>query len=169
MRTSLRLACAISVVSLALPSAACKSAEDRAREQGVAYVLAPHEAGPEAEKRTIVVGGDAGRGSGLVMGSTKPEDFPEDIPIYPGSTVTLGGRSARADKRSWSLTVTTGDSRAQAAARYKELLAGFEKVSDLDMGDASLSIWRSAAYDMTLMIGTADNAKTTITLNVASK
>ncbi len=118
-------------------------------------------------KRTIALGGDGG--GGLVMGSTKPVDFPKDIPLYPGSTVTLGGRSTGAGKPSWSLTVTTPDSKDQAVARYKELLSGFDKVTDLNMGDAMLSIWRSAAYDMTLMIGTAADAKTTITLNVASK
>jgi hypothetical protein len=123
---------------------------------------------PDAGKRTITLGGDGG-GSGLLMGPTKPVDFPKDIPLYPGSTVALGGRSTGTGKPSWSLTVTTADSKDQAIARYRELLSGFEKVTDLNMGDAMLSIWRSAAYDMTLMIGTAADGKTTVTLNVASK
>jgi hypothetical protein len=167
MRTSLPIACVFSAVSFALPSAGCKTAQDRVREEADLQVLAAIEAG--SAKLSTPPGGDGGGGGGLAMGPTKPEDFPKDIPIYPGSVVRLGGRSTGAGRPSWSLTVTTGDSRERAAARYKEILIGFEKVTDLNMGDAVLSIWRNPAYDMTLMIGTAADSKTTITLNVASK
>jgi hypothetical protein len=166
MRTSLRLACVLSAASaalLALAPAGCKSSQDGARGP------VESQAGPQATTRTITLGGDGGGGGGLAMSQTKPDDFPKDIPMYPGSTVTLGGRSTGTGRRSWTLTATTGDTRDQAASRYKDILSGFEKVTDLNMGDTALSIWRSAAYDMTLMIGSAADGKTTITLNVASK
>jgi len=170
MRTALRLACVLSAAQFALPALGCKTAEDRNREQALDQTAADLvQAARDAGKRTIRLGGDAG-GSGLLTGPAKPDDFPKDIPIYPGSTVILGGRSTGTGKPSWSLSMTTVDSKDQAIARYKDLLSGFEKVSDLNMGDAALSIWRSPAYDMTLMVGTTPGTRTTtITLNVASK
>lgn len=169
MRTTLRLACVLLAAPCALPIQGCKSTAERARDQALDQAaMEAFQAIEDAGRRTIRLGGDGG--GGLVTGPTKPDDFPTDVPIYPGSTVILGGRSKGTGKPSWSLSVTTGDSRDVAIARYKELLRGFEKLSNLNMGDAALSIWRNAAYDMTLMVGTTPGANTTtITLNVASK
>jgi len=170
MRSSPRLArwpWVASVAQIALLPAGCKTIQDRDRE-AVASAVASAVDGGTADGGRPASRGDGG-GIGLRMGTTKPDDFPADIPIYPGSTVALGGRSTGPGKPSWSLTVKTDDSKDQAIARYQQVLGGFQKVTDLNMSDAVLSIWRSAAYDMTLMIGTAADGKTTITLNVASK
>jgi hypothetical protein len=162
MRTSLRTVRLLTIAHAALWLPNCKHAEDRPEEPSAPEIVMRSDAGKRTSRPD-----DAG--SDLAMGPAKPADFPDGVPIYPGSTVNLGGRSKGPGKPSWSLTVTTSDSRSEAAARYPGLLRGFEKVTELDLGDSTLSSWRSAAYDMTLMIGTGADARTRVTVNVASR
>src|SRR5271165_1414009 len=132
MGTLLRFARVLCIAHATLLLEGCKTDEDRAREQFAAEIAR----GDVASKRPIRLDG----GGGLAMGPTTPADFPSEVPIYPGSTPILGGRSTGPGKPSWSLTMTTPDSKDQATARYKSLLQGFDKVSDLNMGESALSI-----------------------------
>lgn len=162
-RLALRLALAIPMGQLALWVPGCKINGERPRELGP-----PPPGGIFSQ---TLDGGKRGiDGGGMVLVQAMPDDFPKDIPLYPDSTVALGGRvTGPGGKPSWSLTVTTADPKQQAITRYAAVLKGFEKGVDLDMGDSELSVWKNAAYDVIVMYGTSVDGKTTVTLNVASK
>jgi hypothetical protein len=109
---------------------------------------------------------DAG---GMVLGPTMPDDFPADIPLYPDAGFTIGGRSTAAGKPTWSVTVETSDSKEQVMSEYRRALSAFQSLSNLDLGDSALSVWRNDSYDLILMIGRGTDGKTTVTIDAASR
>ena len=114
---------------------------------------------------------DAGLGdAGMVYGSAIPDDFPRTLRLYPGGRVTLGGaQTISFGKRAWSLTVETPDPKDRVLAFYRANLPGFEPASDIDLGDSDLTVWRSPAMDLDLLIGRGADGKTTVTLDVEER
>jgi hypothetical protein len=114
---------------------------------------------------------EAGIGeAGIVLTSAAPDDFPPTLRLYPGARVTLGGKEPTpTGRRSWTLTVETADSKDQVRAFYRANLPGFTAASDIDLGDSALSVWRSDAFDLELVVGKGADGKTTVTLDVAER
>ncbi len=106
----------------------------------------------------------------MVLTPSVPDDFPAALPVYPDSRVTLGGRQLTATgKRSWSLTTETADAKDRVGAYYRDSLPGFAFLSDIHLGDTSLSVRRSDAYDLDLVVGKGSDGKTTVTLDVVER
>jgi hypothetical protein len=102
----------------------------------------------------------------MVYGPAIPDDFPKTLRIYPGGRVTLGGLQTLASgKHGWSLTVETPDPKERVLDFYVKNLPGFTLASDIDLGDSDLSVWRSPAMDLNLLVGRGADGKTTVTLD----
>ncbi len=161
--TLARLALVAAVTTGALAGIACKGSRD-----GQA---SPSSSGGRLE---ILDGGlslltDAGVVS-MGAGATLPADFPRAVPVYPAAKINMASRSSPRGKPAWSLSLETSDERAKVVQFYASNMgAGFTKASDLAMGDTQMTIWQSAQDDVTLMVATAADDRTTITMTVTSK
>jgi hypothetical protein len=161
-----RLPVAVLVASLALETAACKRAAERMEEKAIERQTGA-EVHLDSKGGTMTFASDAGT---LVAGAgTKvPDDFPKAIPLYPGAKVDLAAKANDPKgKPAWTLTLETGDSKDQVVAYYKAKMTGFNNASDMSLGDTDMSVWRSADYNVTLMVNTAGNQKTAITITAA--
>jgi hypothetical protein len=62
-----------------------------------------------------------------------------------------------------------GDAKEKVRAFYASSLPGFERTSDVDLGDSALTVWRSDTLDLELVVGKGNDGKTTVTLDVAER
>lgn len=116
-------------------------------------------------------GGDISlsNGTGTVgLGGKVPEDFPKEVPLYPGAKVNLATRSAKG-KPAWSLALVTGDDTEHVMTFYRSHLAGFQSTSDRTLGETSMSVWQSAQLDVTLVVAQAPSQETSISMTVATR
>src|SRR5579884_1295834 len=97
-----------------------------------------------------------------------PDDFPKDVPIYPGAEIDLAAKGTRG-KAAWSVTLEAADPKDRVVAYYRAHMRGFTVVSDVDVGETHMFVWQSPAYDVTVMTDSAGLDKTGITVNVAAR
>jgi hypothetical protein len=159
-------------LAVALAGVACKSAAERAREKAEEKALEQKTGGEvkvDENKGTLTIVTDAGAMT-LGTGTSIPADFPKAVPLYPGATPGFAAKSTDPrGKDVWSLQLETGDARDKVVAYYKANMSGFTLATNLDMGESSMEVWQSPKLDVTLIIGSESDAKTSITENVASK
>jgi hypothetical protein len=142
----------------------CKRQEPGGQQRAIVELATVPDAGVHG-----VRGADDAATTLIPLTHSWPDDFPADIPIYPDAGFTLGGRSTAAGKPTWSVTVETEDSKEQVLSEYRRMFGAFAMLSELEMGLASLSVWRNDSYDVILTIGRGADAKTTVTLNVSQR
>jgi len=156
------------VASLALETTACKRAAERMEEKAIERQTGA-QVNLDSKGGTMTFTSDAGTfvaGAGTKL----PDDFPKGIPVYPGAKVDMAAKANNPKgKPAWTLTLETGDSKDQVVAYYKAKMAGFKNASDMSLGDTDMSVWQSADYDVTLMVNSAANQKTAITISAAGK
>jgi hypothetical protein len=173
MPTRFRLPFALALAAaVALPGVACKSAAERAREKAEEKAIETQTGGQvqlDDKKGTLTIVTEAGAMT-LGTGSSLPADFPKSVPIYPGATTGFSSKSADPrGKDVWSVQLESGDSKDKVVAWYKANMGGFTSASDMDLGESSMQVWQSPKLDVTLIIGSEPNAKTSIMLNASSK
>ncbi|HEY8038268.1 MAG TPA: hypothetical protein VIF15_00670 [Polyangiaceae bacterium] len=163
---------AVVAASLAISTTACKSAADRAREKAEEKAIEQQTGGQvtiDDKQGTMTLVNDAGTVT-MGAGAKIPADFPKSVPVYPGATTDLASRQSNPQgKPAWSLTLETGDAKDKVVAYYKANLADFKVASDMDMGEAHMSVWQNAQYDLTLMISEGSDKKTAITISVGGR
>jgi hypothetical protein len=169
MRTSPRAGLAFSVACLvAASSLACKSAKQRAEEREIEQTTGG-QVHVDPDKGVITVQGEGGTAT-VSLGPKVPDDFPKNVPVYPGAKVDLASKAnGNNGKPGWSLTLETPDPPDKVASFYRANMTGFVLASDLDMGESKVLTWQSAAMDANVMATKTLDEKTSITLNVAGK
>ncbi len=162
------------VLSVALPSVACKRMAERAREKAIEKAeekAIEQQTGGQVkvdkDKGTIAIMTDGGA---LVLGTGAklPDDWPSAVPAYPGGKVVFAAKSASGTKDTWSASFETTDSKEKVGEYYKGNMSGFKQNSSMDLGTSSAQIWQSPKYDVSVMIG-AESAKTSVTLSVSTR
>jgi hypothetical protein len=116
-------------------------------------------------------GGDitlSSSGGTVGLGGKLPDDFPKDVPVYPGANIIMATRSSTG-KPAWSLTMTSGDDTEHVMAFYRTGLKAFTTVSDHTMGDTYMAVWQSPRLDVTLLVAKAPAQETSISMTVAGK
>jgi hypothetical protein len=71
------------------------------------------------------------------QGASVPEDFPKQVPIYPGSTIS-SSMSDRSTSPSHTLIFKTSDASAKVIGYYKGELKGFRVEQETDMGTSHI-------------------------------
>jgi hypothetical protein len=102
------------------------------------------------------------------LGGKVSDDFPKEVPIYPGAKVTLATRSAKG-KPAWSLALVTGDDTEHVMTFYRSHLAEFQSTSDRTLGETSMSVWQSPQLDVTLVVAQAPSQETSISMTVSNR
>ncbi len=153
------------ILAAALLAGGCRRAREKAEERAIerqtggAVQISGGNVTLRIDGGTVAVGANA----------KVPASFPAEVPVYPGARVGMAAESSQNGKTGWSLTLETGDARDKVSAFYRSSLAGFKQSSVLDLGDAEMSVWQGDRYDVTLMIATGADQKTTLTMTVASQ
>jgi hypothetical protein len=159
------------VAPFALPSVACKRMGERAREKAEEKAIEQQTGGQvklDNDKGTMTIVTDAGAMT-LGSGAKLPADFPSAVPPYPGATVQFAAKTSNAGKDAWSAAFETADSKDKVVAFYKSNLGGFKQASTMDLGESVVQAWQSPKYDVSLIIATDTEGKTSITLGVTAK
>ena len=107
---------------------------------------------------------------GPVIGAQLPDDFPKEIPLYPGGRLVAAAKSTGPQGRpAWSVTLETGDTKDRVVDFYKNGMPAFRLATSMDMGDTGMCVWQGSQYDATLMATVGADHKTTATLTAAGK
>jgi hypothetical protein len=160
----------LALVLVLAAAGGCKSARDKrdtrdlpsAAGNGGQLLLTDAGLRLVSDSGTVVLGDNA----------ALPADFPRAVAVYPGAKVNMATRSnGTQGKPAWSVSLGTDDERAAVIAYYGAHMTGFTKASDMAMGDAQMTIWQSAQYDVTVMIAGGAGAAmgTSVTMTVASR
>ena len=170
MKTSLPLVLVLAAAS-ALPTAGCKRLAERAAEKAEEKAIEKQTGGQvsiNGQKGTMTIVTDAGA---VTMGELAkiPDDFPKNVPIYPGSKPKVAVKSATGGKDSWSIIVETTDSKDKVVAYYKANMSGFTQASTMDLGTSAMEVYQSPKMDVSLIVGSESDGKQSITLAVQTK
>jgi hypothetical protein len=110
-----------------------------------------------------------GKGGDFVVSSATgkvPESWPQDIPPYPGATVTASMSSAG----SGMLMLETADSAEKVLAFYKSKLVSMKETANMNAGGTSILTFQEDKSGRQLAVGaTAQQGKTMINLQVSEK
>lgn len=134
-----------------------QSALDRAIQEAVDADLEAKRL--EMERGTITIEGENGETVSVGENVRIPENFPTDIPAYPGSQKTA---YSLADEGAW-LTLTTTDSTSVVSEWYAKEFSLWTKTLDVDYGGAVTQTYSKDGVQMTVSI-TMQNDITLITL-----
>lgn len=101
-------------------------------------------------------------GGSLQVGTNAkvPDDFPNDIPIYPGSTVASSFSATQLGTTTGqSVTLTTSDAVATVAAYYKQQMVqqGWTSVSTFDIAGVSQLSYSKGTRTASVSVATQDN------------
>jgi hypothetical protein len=166
---SVSLALAVLATSVLAPLG-CKRLAERMEEKAIEKGTGG-QVHVNGENGTISVTNDGGTVS-VGTGAKIPDDFPSTIPIYPGAKPSLAAKTSDPKgKAAWSLALETPDAKDQVVAFYKAKMSGFTAESSMDMGTTTMNVYKSAQYEVTLMVATESGSakKTVITLNAVTK
>lgn len=154
-----------------LPSVGCKRLAERAAEKAEEKAIEKGTGGQvsiNGQKGTMTIVTDAGA---VTMGETAkiPDDFPKNVPVYPGATPKVAVKSAQGGKDTWSVVLETTDSKDKVVAYYKANLSGFTQASSMDVGTGFMQVYQSPKMDVSLVVGSESGGKQSITLSVTTK
>ncbi|MEY2930125.1 MAG: hypothetical protein RL033_874 [Pseudomonadota bacterium] len=93
-----------------------------------------------------------------------PEDWPSEVPLYPGAKIQMTMKL----ERGATLTLETADTRAQVSEYYKTQLASLPPSSIVDMGKNQTLLWSDPRkpLQVTLALSATEGGKTRATLIV---
>jgi hypothetical protein len=95
-----------------------------------------------------------------------PDNWPKDIPAYPGAKVTASLLSGK----NGMLMLETSDSTEKVLAFYKSNLGSMKEEANMNAGGTSIVTYEDKAAGRELAVGaTAQDGKTMIHLQVSSK
>ncbi|HEY8091321.1 MAG TPA: hypothetical protein VIF09_25835 [Polyangiaceae bacterium] len=171
MRTS-RLAVVALLAASTLATTGCKrlaekaaeKAEEKAIERAAGAKGVQINSNGQGSMTVVTDAGTVMLGSGAKI----PEDFPKEVPVYPGASPTASIKTSEGARPAWTLTFETTDSKDKVAAYYKANLSGFTQKSAMDLGQASILVYSSAKYDVSLTAN-QQGPKTEILLAVSGK
>ena len=171
MRTS-RLAVVALLVASTFVTTGCKRLAEKAAEKAEEKAI-ERAAGAQGVQinsngqGSMTVVTDAGTVM-LGTGAKIPEDFPKEVPVYPGAQPTASIKSSQGNKPAWTITLETTDPKEKVAAYYKSNLSGFTQKSAMDLGQASILVYESPKYDVSLTAN-QQGAKTEILLAISGR
>ena len=172
--TSSRIALVALLSVTALASTGCKrlaeKAEEKAIERAEEKALEKNGGGQVSINNgggSMTITTDAGTVQ-LGNGAHIPDDFPKEVPVYPGAKPTASIKSSQGTKPVWTVTLETTDSKDKVAAYYKANLSGFTQKSAMDLGTGSILVYESPKYDVTFTAST-EGAKTELLVNVVAR
>ena len=172
MRPSFLLLMLAVLATSALATAGCKRMSERMEEKAIEKGTGG-QVHINGENGTVSVTSDGGTGTVSVgTGAKIPDDFPATIPMYPGAKPSLAAKTADPrGKAAWSLALETADTKDQVVAFYKTKMSGFAVESSMDMGTTTMNVYKSAQYEVTMMVATESGSakKTVITINAVTK
>ncbi len=105
---------------------------------------------------SVVVSGD---------GVKLPEDFPKDVPVYPGAKIASAVSSAQSGTSGHMVTLETSDSPDKIATFYKAKFSGWQVKMEMSSGGGKVLLLESpdAKRSVTVVANPA-NGVTTVTL-----
>ncbi len=125
------------------------------------------------DKDKVTVTDTKGHGSvQFGAGASVPDDWPKDVPVYPGAKVTLAIASKDTGSKGYALTLESKDSPKAVHDYYKSKLSGYTVALDAVAGDMHMLSLRNAATGSDVTVNTAENkgnATTTIQLFAGKK
>jgi len=107
------------------------------------------------------------------MGSDLPDNFPDNVPVYPDMEIISSWSVTEDDKDSYSINGLTEDAGDDVFAWYKESLSGWEienefSASGDDMKTSSLSA-KSGGLVVVIMVVETEDEGTSIMLSVTEE
>ena len=146
------------VAAILLAAAACRKRE---------YV------GPNGEKveydskgKNVTVkmadGSVAVSGEGVKL----PEDFPKDVPLYPGATLSSAVTAARSETAGHLLTFQTSDAPEKVGAFYKSKFSTWKVKMEMSSGGGKVLLLQSPdeKRSLTVVANPAGGGQTTVSL-----
>ncbi len=120
----------------------------------------------------ITIESDDGEVS-IGMGSDLPDNFPDNVPVYPDMEIISSWFVTEDDKDSYSINGLTEDAGSDVFAWYKESLSGWEienefSASGDDMKTSSLSA-KSGGLVVVIMVVETEDEGTSIMLSVTEE
>ncbi|MEY4545285.1 MAG: hypothetical protein RL685_1480 [Pseudomonadota bacterium] len=93
-----------------------------------------------------------------------PEDWPSEVPLYPGAKIQMSMKL----ERGATLTLETADTSSQVSEYYKTQLASLPPSSVVDLGQNQTLLWSDPRkpLQVTLALSATDGGKTRATLIV---
>lgn len=159
---------AIAIVVIATGASGCNPFQKKATEKSIEKAIeesSGENVKVDIDNETTTFTTD--EGSTVVGSGSLPDNFPEDVPIYPDTTITFSHVGSGDEESSASTTLETKDSQEKVTSWYKEEIAknGWTIESTDNWGvnadqytsytasknDRELSIGVSVADDLTLV------------------
>ncbi len=146
-------------VAILLAAAACRNRE---------YV-GPHgeQVAYDAKGKNVTV--KTADGSTVVSGEAVklPEDFPKDVPVYPGSKIVSAVSAAQSGTSGHMVTFQSSDAPGKIAAFYKSKFSTWQVKMEMSSGGGKVLLLQSAdeKRSITVVANPADG-QTTVTLTV---
>jgi hypothetical protein len=149
--------------------------------QGARNQLAPTataDAGDERASLDVIVNApDAGTAQAtndqareIHVLSAAPDDFPKAVPPFPGARVLSAAKSAGSGGRpAWSVVSESSDSTENVRAYFAKHLDGFTLSRETRLPKATLSVWQSASYDVTVMVSKEASGATKIAVSAIER
>ena len=97
------------------------------------------------------------------------DDFPSEVPKYPGGTVTSNIRSGSTDETYWSNSVETKDDSAKVLAFYKEEMADWTESSTFTVNDSTTTSYEKGDLEASITVTSGDGSGSTIAYYVTEK
>jgi hypothetical protein len=143
--------------AILLAGAACRKRE---------YV-GPHGEQVEYDSKGKSVTVKAADGSVYVGGEgvKLPDDFPKDVPVYPGAKIASSVSAARTDTAGHMVTFQTSDSPEKVAAFYKSKFSTWQVKMEMSSGGGKVLLLQSPDEKRSItVVANPANGVTTVTL-----
>jgi hypothetical protein len=147
-------------IGFAISISGCKKSEDEAAERAVEQATGG-KAKVDSKTGSVEVKtkDPSGKETNVQFGpgSKVPDDFPKEVPIYPGSKV-MSAVSLAEGKNGHLLTLTTPDQATTVIEYYKKNLAGFKPDSELGSGgDGTMLMMSNAEITVSIAVSRSDD------------
>ena len=147
------------VAAILLAGAACRKRE---------YV-GPHGEQVEYDSKGKNVTVKTADGSVVVSGEgvKLPEDFPKDVPVYPGAKIVSAVSAGRTDTSGHMATFQSSDAPEKVAAFYKSKFSTWQVKMEMSSGGGKVLLLQSADGKRSItVVANPANGETTVTLTV---
>jgi hypothetical protein len=155
-------------ISLLVAASGCKSPAEKEAERSVEETTGGQAKVDEKTGSVEVKTKDKdGRETKVQFGpdSKIPDDFPKNVPIYPGAKI-MSTVSLAEGKNGHLITLESKDEPTQVLEYYKKNLAGFKTDSELASGTESMLMMSNAELTVSLSI-TKSSGDTLVQLTVS--
>ena len=94
-----------------------------------------------------------------------PEDFPKDVPVYPGSKLSSAVSAAQSGSAGHMVTLQTADPPAKVAAFYKSKFSGWQVKMEMSSGGGKVLLLESPDEKRSItVVANPAGGQTTVTL-----